>query len=41
MVEKDENTLKEINILLGYAKTTTPIKIINEEANIKYKKKEE
>ena len=41
LVEKDENTLKEINILLGYAKTTTPIKIINEEANIKYKKKEE
>lgn len=41
LIEKDENTLKELNLLLSYAKARKPIKIINEEASIKYQKKEE
>lgn len=41
IVEKDENTKNEINILLSYAKMKSPIKTINDKANIKYKEEKE
>lgn len=41
ILEKDENTKNEMNILLSTAKMKSPIKTINDKANIKYKEEKE
>ena len=39
-IEKDDHTLKEINRLVAFAKTLSPISKIREKANIKFKSEE-
>ena len=39
-IEKDEHTLKEINRLVAFAKTLTPVSKIREKADIKFKSEE-
>ena len=40
IIEKDEHTLKEIDRLVAFAKTLTPVARIREKANIKFKREE-